>query len=409
MAPPASWGAAAAAAAAASGAAGAPAMDQERARRLVAEGGSLLLLGVPRGTEFGLDYMSWTTGDRFQGVKMVPPEGAHYVRWSPSEGPAGSAGLGGPAGGFFCFLGRADVLVRRWDGDRDALVPERGDGGEDEARLANGVRAGDFDRGLAPYPLDTLKKWKTLSCRITPATVRRLSALPGGGGGNGVGGDGGGASPHHHGAFTSLTFAEVPPVRVPDDATPEERTALHRDRSACLDRLIDGALGGCEAEVLGELQAAFVAFFLGNSYEGFEQWKALLTLLCGCEAAVVRRPALYAGLAASLGAQLEEVPLDFFRGELGGGDNNFLLRCAGDLFEIVSETPEADEDLVRAMRGLAAVLRRRFAWHSPFFYLGTAEALLEQAERDDEFAPVIANLDELQLGSAANSDAGSDA
>lgn len=354
-----------------------PAMPQDEARRLVAAGGTLLLRGVPRGTEFGLDCMAWTVGERFEGVKMVPPQGAHLVRWTP----AGEGAQAAPGGSLFCFVGAGEALVRRWDAGADALAAVAD--ADERDRLAAGARRGDFDRGLAPYPLDTLARWRGLSDRITEAAVARISR-----------------------GAPSMAFAEVPAVEVPDGASPAEVTALHRDRTACLERMVAGALGGDEGEVLAEFQAAFAAFFLAHSYEGFEQWKALLALLCSCEAAVARRQPLYAGLASALAAQLEEVPPDFFRDPLAGDGSNFLLRCAGDLFEIVAETPEAGDALVSAVRALAAVLRRRFDWHSPSFYLGggTAEAILRRARDDDEYAPVIANLDELQLGSGSESD-----
>lgn len=53
-------------------------MHPQDANELNKRGGTILCLDVPPGTTFGLDCMSWTTGDRFKGVKMIPP-GVHYV------------------------------------------------------------------------------------------------------------------------------------------------------------------------------------------------------------------------------------------------------------------------------------------------------------------------------------------
>lgn len=53
-------------------------IDQSLARQLLLEGATLVFLDVPRGTEFGIDMKSWNTGDKFRGVKMIPP-GPHYV------------------------------------------------------------------------------------------------------------------------------------------------------------------------------------------------------------------------------------------------------------------------------------------------------------------------------------------
>jgi len=34
---------------------------------------------------------------------------------------------------------------------------------------------------------------------------------------------------------------------------------------------------------------AYISFLLGQNFDGFEQWRALLLLLCGCEDAAMRR------------------------------------------------------------------------------------------------------------------------
>jgi A1 cistron-splicing factor AAR2 len=53
-------------------------IDQRLARQLLLEGATLVFLDVPQGTEFGVDMKSWNTGDKFKGVKMIPP-GLHYI------------------------------------------------------------------------------------------------------------------------------------------------------------------------------------------------------------------------------------------------------------------------------------------------------------------------------------------
>ena len=54
------------------------AMDQDTARQLFDQGAALVFLGVPRGTEFGIDYNTWNVDTNFKGVKMIPP-GIHFV------------------------------------------------------------------------------------------------------------------------------------------------------------------------------------------------------------------------------------------------------------------------------------------------------------------------------------------
>ena len=53
-------------------------MDQKSALKLFEEGAVIFFLDVPVGTEFGIDLNSWNTGEKFKGIKMIPP-GVHYV------------------------------------------------------------------------------------------------------------------------------------------------------------------------------------------------------------------------------------------------------------------------------------------------------------------------------------------
>lgn len=53
-------------------------MESEDARRRCQEGGSMLCLGIPEGTEMRCDMTSWRAGPMFKGIKMIPP-GLHLI------------------------------------------------------------------------------------------------------------------------------------------------------------------------------------------------------------------------------------------------------------------------------------------------------------------------------------------
>lgn len=55
-------------------------IDPELAKRLLVEGGTLVLLDIPTGTEIGMDIKSWNSGENFKGIKMIPP-GFHFVHY----------------------------------------------------------------------------------------------------------------------------------------------------------------------------------------------------------------------------------------------------------------------------------------------------------------------------------------
>jgi A1 cistron-splicing factor AAR2 len=44
---------------------------QQVAELLVHEGGSLVIIGVPEGTEIGIDYNSWNVGHQFKGIALL--------------------------------------------------------------------------------------------------------------------------------------------------------------------------------------------------------------------------------------------------------------------------------------------------------------------------------------------------
>jgi len=53
-------------------------MPPEVSLRLFQEGATFVFLDVPPGTEIGIDMESWNTGEKFKGIKMIPP-GLHFV------------------------------------------------------------------------------------------------------------------------------------------------------------------------------------------------------------------------------------------------------------------------------------------------------------------------------------------
>jgi A1 cistron-splicing factor AAR2 len=56
-------------------------MSPEELRALNAKSGTLLLLDVPDGLEFGIDNIVWKTGNKFKGIKLIPM-GAHIISYS---------------------------------------------------------------------------------------------------------------------------------------------------------------------------------------------------------------------------------------------------------------------------------------------------------------------------------------
>lgn len=143
-------------------------MDPELAKRLFFEGATVVILNMPKGTEFGIDYNSWEVGPKFRGVKMIPP-GIHFLHYS-SVDKANPREVG-PRMGFFLSLQQRELMVLRWNAVREEVDLSPAPEAEVEAMRAN---LQELDQFLGPYPYATLKKWISLTNFISEATMEKL-------------------------------------------------------------------------------------------------------------------------------------------------------------------------------------------------------------------------------------------
>ena len=134
-------------------------MDQATARRLLNEGAFFIFLNVPEGTEFGIDMKSWNTGEKFRGVKMIPP-GLHFVFYSSVSSTDDVA----PRIGFFHNFKRGEVFVKKWDKQTEQISTEPVSEAEIVGLKDNLLALDGF---LGPYPYDILDKWSSLSSNIS--------------------------------------------------------------------------------------------------------------------------------------------------------------------------------------------------------------------------------------------------
>ncbi|XP_005512272.2 protein AAR2 homolog [Columba livia] len=377
-----------------------PRLEPELARQLFFEGAAVVVLGVPEGTEFGIDYSSWAVGPRFRGVKMIPP-GVHFVHCS-----AGRAGGGrretGPRTGQFLSLRRREVRLLRWDAASEALGLAPPAPGRAEALREN---LQDMDRFLGPYPYETLKKWVSLTSFLSEALVKQLQpesgqicafseVLPVVAGrlssdraeqrGAALGAE---CRSYAEGlarlprmeprAGTEIRFTELPTQMFPDGATPEEITRHSMDLSYALERVIQQRYASQPLDLLAELQFAFICFLIGNVYDAFEHWKRLLNILCRSEDAIGKYQDLYINLISVLYHQLGEIPADFFVDIIS--QDNFLTSTLQVFFSYTCSAA-VDGALRKKAEKFKAHLTKKFKWDF-------------EAEPDD-CAPVVVELPE---------------
>lgn len=147
-------------------------MNQELARRLMVEGATFVFLNVPSGTEFGIDMKSWTTGENFKGVKMIPP-GIHYIFYSSVDQTTGGTA---PRAGFFYNFKQGEFVVRKWDIDEETMskqmVSEK-----DVCGLKQNITL--LDHFLGPYPYDIFERWKSMSLHLSAELCEKLLPICG--------------------------------------------------------------------------------------------------------------------------------------------------------------------------------------------------------------------------------------
>ncbi|PNF34112.1 AAR2-like protein [Cryptotermes secundus] len=368
-------------------------IDQRLARQLLLEGATLVFLDVPRGTEFGIDMKSWNTGDKFKGVKMIPP-GPHYVYYNAVNSEGDTA----PRVGFVHNFKKSEFMVKKWDpAIEDISTTELSE--EEISRIRGDLL--NLDRFLGPYPFDIWKRWKDLTSKVTDELISRLvpelgqirSAL------ELVSCDksyGDVPAPKRRSRpltaeereedllpqlkptpGTELRFTQFPERNFPEGSTPAEITHHSLDSTYVLETML--AKYKRPIDIVGELQFAFVCFLIGQSLEAFEHWKQLVKLLCSCDDAVSKRREVYDEFLSALGAQLVEIQEDFLVDIVAS--NNFVYRSLLTLFRTLHLSETVDGRLKSKAKRFQERLTLKFMWD----FTGLDKD-------DDDEAPVVVNI-----------------
>lgn len=373
-------------------------MDQILAQRLLVEGATLVMLDVPVGTEFGIDLKSWNTLDSFKGIKMIPP-GFHYVHYSAVD----EFGEATPKVGFFHIFKKSEFLVKRWDAKEEDLSSETIEE-ETVERYKSNLK--DLDRFLGCYPYDIWKQWKELTNHITPSLVERClpicgfvrsaleleyctdAARP-------RGGESSSKRRRRSGITieekedellpdmkpkpgTELQLSKIPCKQYPDGASPTEITKYSLDTSYALDTVLKKLT--LPIEIIGEMELAFVCFLVGQSFDAFEHWKKLVSLICGADCAISQRRTIYIEFMKALEVQLMHVPEDILCDIVA--NNNFVYHNLRKLFANIEMNSELDGRLKSYTTRFSGRLSIKFLWD--FSNL--------QEETEDE-APVVVSLE----------------
>ena len=356
-------------------------MDPNVARKLLKEGAAFVVLDVPPGTEIGVDMKSWNVGDKFLGIKMIPP-GIHFVYYSSVNLAQKTVA---PRTGFFHNFARGEILIRRWRADQEEIVDSVSE--EDKERMKADMK--NIDRGLGVYPYQTWRKWISLSDQITEATLTRLEPgnktissvsdlIPAGGEGEDSQEDAGTSSEPRLPRMVSrpgsnIRFTDISVRKYPEGSSPAEITRHSMDGSFQLSEFLNSlkkmygdAVSSSMSdqntinEVLAEIQFAFLCFLVGMNHDSFEQWKKLVTMICLCDAGMVEQPDMFSKFLNVLFYQMQHVPTDFFVDIVSS--NNFLCNSLNTLFTNGRNNADISEQLKLKLVRFESNVTKRFGW-----------------------------------------------
>jgi A1 cistron-splicing factor AAR2 len=312
-------------------------MDLDEAKRLFHEGAIIIMLDAPTNFKVGIDGVFWTVGPKFRGIKMIPL-GLHFISYHL----LGQGDEAGALTGFLHFFQRKEIIAMRWNSHSEQMQFL-----EDEEELDR-FRANllDLDRSLGPYPLDRpeIFRFQRWSTHITPELLERV--LP---------------KRHHIITPMAASYHEGGPLTLEDlhfsvIPTDKEIARLHGpakilDKSHILHQLQPN-------DLIGELELSFILLLLGHNFEGFEQWRSIVDLLCHCPLHVHHQPAFYLGFMEIMTFQLRECPADFFDSTVAS--DNRLCQWLQILVDdcLTSE----NEELVKRSRIFANFIQDRFGW-----------------------------------------------
>lgn len=370
-------------------------MDQETAKILFREGGTLLFLGMPEGSEFGIDYNSWTVGPKFRGVKMIPP-GIHFIYYS-SRSPTGDTA---PRTGFFYDFKQRELLIKKWDKYNEDVLPDDETTEEEKEGYMSSLR--DQDKFLGPYPYENYKKWVSMTTYLSSELVTQLQPVCGSitsvtqfqtKSSNSKSrreeaeaqkqldhkepstSDSNSSKPELPKLDTipgtEIRFTKIP-RRYPESASPSEITKYSMDSTYALRTMINTAYNKKETLLLGEIQFSFICFLIGQVYDAFDQWKSLVHMMCGSVEALNCSTDLYMNFISMLHFQVQDIPEDFFVDIVS--TNNFLTSTLQEFF---SNLEDGNGESKLRQRGLKFRdhLTKKFKW--------------DFTSEPDEYAPVI--------------------
>ncbi|CAF0729854.1 unnamed protein product [Didymodactylos carnosus] len=361
-------------------------MDPDVARHLFEQGGLLLILDLPRQCEFGIDMYTWKIGPKFQGIKMIPP-GIHFVYYSVQDNVSNDYAC---RQGFFVEFNKTIqnqmLKVYRWSKEECYLVHVDLSNDDYERYRSNRYQMDDL---LGQYPLDTYRQWLSLTNQLKYEWITQLQPI------NGhicsatvynptiiepqpkamdINSDLGNTRSSSISTWSdnmqipkNLLEAEsrlptMTPMKeyefrftILNKQQPEQfenlsgryLTKLKLDRTNELEIIIHDRYSSNVNGLLCELQFSFIIFLLGHVYDGFEQWKLILKLICYCQKAFITYPKFYCDFLQLFYFQLKEFSTENYNEHFFidiDQNDNYIYKALENFFANIYSYNETDEE-----------------------------------------------------------------
>ena len=355
---------------------------------------TLVILDVPPGTSITLDTLAFSATTNFRGIKFIN-DGIHLFTYGLDKSELGMRN------GFFFNAKPGNVSAWKWDKMTEQLSPIREQVGGHELRQ----RLESLHPYLTTFQLpgddDEKTTWSDLIKYITPDILNRilpadwaftsqtpstndeatdqLSSLPS-------------SQAEAILKFTSVNLKNTFDPR----AVGRERTEQILDKSFYLKTLLQQLPD--ELALLGEFQLSFTTVLYMNNFSGFETWKNLFTLFCGCKAALRPRERFFRTFLTVLRQQFDVCTEETFNEVILAG--NFVANNFKALNSSIEELDPKSSALEFSFAQLMALLGSKFNWDPVYGSAPRKGAMVNDSgfdengwDQEEEYAPVVVDVD----------------
>jgi A1 cistron-splicing factor AAR2 len=395
----------------------------------------LLMLDLPPAAFCGIDLISFTSSAKFRGIKEIPP-GWHFVYTGATSVLSIRHGTWFYAKPALPSSGDRDVIIKKWNAEREELVDESD---ETEILRWRANLGSIWAEGLSPYtqnavPVDEKdagkaveenNDWsKMISC-INPTVLKRITR----------------GEPNNYSLTSASCFEddkeEIPgithddfeqsalyflPIDLknswPSGAVGRERTLAAQDRSYLLGHIIQTQSSKTGSDVIGEFQFAFLMILTLNNYSCMEQWKRIFQMFLTSKVDIRKRHLLFSTFLETLKMQLKhcddaEGGLFDFADEGGALLRNTLMGFKRGMEDEYGE--DGPPDVEDAFEDFESFVNDQYGWSFSDSYVRSGLLELEDGEKVDmelndlegedergEYAPTVVDLGDTDLSKSEN-------